>query len=137
MSYQIEVPDNVYQYAQKIAQETAQSPSQVIIQHLLMLPNIVPFLSLDEQAELNALAFLSDDTLLTIAGEQMTKALKHQLSDLMEKNSIGTIQPNEANVLADLVARGERLMLRKAEAARILHERGHIITPQIMKPLDE
>jgi hypothetical protein len=83
------------------------------------------------------LAFLSDDTLLTIAGEQMTKALKHQLSDLMEKNSIGTIQPNEANVLADLVARGERLMLRKAEAARILHERGHIITPQIMKPLDE
>ena len=45
----------------------------------------------DERAELHALTYLSDDTLWTIAREQMPAALQDEMSQLMDKNSEGTI----------------------------------------------
>ena len=42
----------------------------------------------------------------------------------MEKNSLGKLSTAEHHELTLLVERGDQLMLRKAEALRLLHERG-------------
>jgi hypothetical protein len=82
----------------------------------------------DELAELQAMVYLSDDTLWTIAREQMQPDLQKRMSTLMNKNSEGTITGEEHNELSSLVERGERLMLRKAEAMKLLLERGYPVT---------
>jgi hypothetical protein len=88
----------------------------------------LPQLPSDEEAELIAFKFLSDDTLRNIAREQMVETLQERMQVLMTRNNMGTIIGAEYDELANLVERGQRLTLRKAWAAGILMERGHSIT---------
>src|SRR5579859_797258 len=125
------VPDYVYARARKIAEATAQPVEQVIrrqIEEAFSEP--LPKLSPDEEAELAALNQLSDDALWTIAREQMSADLQSKMEDLMDRNSLGTIAEAELAELEMLVERGNRLMLRKAEASAILTRRGFKITPK-------
>jgi hypothetical protein len=55
---------------------------------------------------------------------------------LMDKNSL-TITEDEYTELAAYVERGNRLIVRKAETAGILMERGHTFTQRDFKPTDE
>ncbi len=67
------VSDEVYEYARRIAETTAQPIEQILQQRLeAALP--LPRLPAHEEAELAALRLLSDDTLWTIAAEQMPRA---------------------------------------------------------------
>jgi hypothetical protein len=88
-----------------------------------MLP--APALPSDEEAELDALRLLSDDTLWTIAAEQMPHAQQERRSALLKLNERGAITEPELAELDTLLHRGDRLMARKAEAAGILTERGY------------
>lgn len=83
----------------------------------------LPALPPDEQAELDALKHLSDDTLWTIAREQMPDNVQARAHELMDKNSHGEISSEEYTELEKLVERSDRLMVRKAEAAALLRER--------------
>ena len=82
-------------------------------------------LSSAEQAELRALHYLSDDALRAIAAEQMSAENQTMMAQLMQRNSQGALNPDEQESLATLVERGDRLALRKAEAAAILVHRGY------------
>ncbi len=123
--YTLTVPDDIYALARQIAEDTAQPVEQVLQAHLKMLAVPLAALPLDEQVELHALRQLSDDALWTIAREQMPQAAQDHMQMLMDKNRAGTISEDEYRQLAQAVERGNRLMLRKAEAAGILMERGH------------
>ncbi|MBZ0301590.1 MAG: hypothetical protein K8J31_17725 [Anaerolineae bacterium] len=125
MHYTLEVPEDIYTRALEIARTTAQPVEQVLVDQLMMLT-----LPPDEQAELNALRQLSDDALWSIAAEQMAESIQTRMQILMERNSRGQITEDEYQELAKLVERGNRLMVRKAEASGILMERGHPFTPQ-------
>lgn len=127
--YLVSVPEDVYARAQRIGEETAQSAEQVIVNHLHTLTDTSPTLPLDEEAELDALKHLSDDALWTIAREQMAENLQAQMSNLMDKHSLGTLTPDELDDLAELVERGQRLMVRKSEAMALLTNRGQKVTP--------
>ena len=87
-----------------------------------------------EIAELDALKALSDDTLWTIAREQMPDDVQARMQVLMDRNSLGQISDDEYRELETLVEHGNRLMVRKAEAAGILMERGYKFTQQDFKP---
>lgn len=137
MSFTLTVPDEVYSRARRIADETAQPVEDVLIEHLRNLPEPLPALPPDEQEELDALKHLSDDALWTIAREQMPQTIQDRMQVLMDKNSLGTIAEGEYEELAAHVERGNRLMVRKAEAAGILMERGHSFTQKDFKPKDE
>jgi len=136
--YTISIPDRVYQKAQQIAQQTALSVDEVIRtrlegaldQPLFDLPN-------DEKEELKAMAYLSDDTLWTIAREQLPKPVQQRMSVLMTKNTRGTIAEAEYAELAELVERGNRLTLRKAQAMKYLTDRGYQVTVDDLTPADE
>jgi hypothetical protein len=91
----------------------------------------------DERAELQAMSYLSTDALWTIAREQMQPDLQHAMAQLMDKNSQGTITEDEFRDLSALVERGQRLTLRKAQAMKLLLDRGYSVSLDVLKPIDE
>jgi len=136
--YTIAIPHLLYEKAQRLAQQTSQSVDELICtrlegaldQPMLDLPS-------DERAELQPMSYLSTDALWTIAREQMPPDLRHAMSQLMEKNSQGTITEDELRDLSALVERGQRLTLRKAQAMKLLVDRGYAISLDALKPTDE
>jgi hypothetical protein len=135
--YTLTVPEDLVERARQIAEETAKSIDDVMLDHLKTLSAPLPTLPPDEQAELDALKHLSDDALWTIAHEQMPDDVQARMQVLMDKNNFGTISDDEYHELEGFVERGNRLMLRKAEAAGILMERGHKFTQKDFRPKDE
>jgi hypothetical protein len=131
------VSDNVYNRARKIAEATAQPVEQVLARQLEESFSELALLSSDEQAELAALKYLSDDTLRAMAREQMPRSRQERLHVLLDRNSVGAINSDEQQELAQLVEQGDRLMLRKAWAADILMDRGYKITANDMAAEDE
>ena len=136
--YTISIPDSLYQKAQEIAKKRSRNVDDVIraglagafIQELLDIPD-------DEQAELKAMTYLSDDALFSMMREQMQQAKQARMSTLMDKNSRGTITDVEHTELTKLVEDGQRLTLRKATAMNILMDRGYDLSLDDMKPVDE
>lgn len=119
------VPEEIYARLRQVAETTAQPIEQVMLDQLktaFVQPS--PALPPDEQAELDALRYLSDDALWTIAAEQMPESVQARMQVLMDRNNFGEITPEEYKELEELVERGNRLMVRKAEAAVLLKRRG-------------
>jgi Fe2+ transport system protein B len=134
--YTISIPDSVYQKARQIAQQKSLSVDEVIrvglegafVESMLDIP-------LDEQAELKAITYLSDDALFNMMREQMQQAKQARMSALMDKNSRATITDEEYAELAALVEAGQRLTLRKATAMNYLVDRGYRLTLNDMNPV--
>jgi hypothetical protein len=131
------VPSEISRRARQIAQSTDQSVEEVLIEHLKTLSPPLPTLPAEQQAELDALRLLSDDALWTIAREQMPPEVQARAHALMDTNTQRTISEEEQAELDLLVERADRLMLRKAEAASILRERGHPFIQTDFDPLHE
>lgn len=126
--YTLSIPEDLYTRIMQIARETSRPVDQVILDSLRQLAAGLPLLPPDEEAELDALKGLSDDALWTIAREQMPEADQRQMQFLMDQHSQGTISPAEKTELTRLVERGQRLLLRKSEAAALLTQRGHRVS---------
>lgn len=131
----VNLPDTLFDPIRQIAEAKSQSVEQVVVDQLRsVLDTSLPSLAQDEESELIAFKFLSDDTLRNIAQEQTPQSAQSRTQVLMDKNNVGTITPEEHNELSQLVERGERLTLRKAWAAGVLMERGYKITGQNLAP---
>lgn len=133
----ISMPEYLYERARRIAEQTSQSIEHVLVRHLENALTDLPALPPEEQAELDALTHLSDEALWTIAREQMQADRQAHLDALMGKSGQGTLGEAEREEMARLVEIGHRLMLRKAQAAALLAERGYILTPDDLKPNGE
>lgn len=72
-----------------------------------------------------------------IAREQMPQDVQDRMQVLMDKNNFDTITDDEYKELEEDVERGNRLMVRKTEAAAILIERGHKFTQKDFSPHNE
>jgi hypothetical protein len=93
-TFTLTVPDEMVEAAQQIADATSQPLEEVLLSRLkTVLP--LPVLPPDEEAELAALAQLSDDALWTFAREQMPRDISEHMESLMDKNSLGQITPDE------------------------------------------
>ena len=121
-SYTISIPDALYEKAQLV--------EGAFDEPFAGLPD-------NEQSELKAMTFLSDDALFTMMREQMPRAKQDRMSVLMDKNTHGTITEEESKELAALVEDGQRLILRKATAMDILMDRGYELSLDDMKPANE
>jgi hypothetical protein len=125
----LSLPDAIFDPIRQIAEAKDQPVEQVVLDQLRSVISVkLPPLPPDEEAELIAFKFLSDDTLRNIARGQMAESLQERMQVLMTRNNMGTITSAEYDELANLVERGQRLTLRKAWAAGILMERGYSMT---------
>ncbi len=134
--YILTIPDDVVRRARRLAEQSSLPVERVLIEHLRTLPTALPPLPPEEEAELEALGHLSDDTLWTIAREQMEPEVQERLQALMDKNTQGKLNAGDADQLEQLVDRGLRLTLRKSAAAALLIERGFSISPETLTPRD-
>jgi hypothetical protein len=86
--------------------------------------------------ELKVLEGLDDDALWQIAQSQLPPASQRLYSDLLHKNSQGTITEHEKTELHALGEQARRLTLKKAHAYMLLKWRGHDVSlPE--EPLQE
>jgi hypothetical protein len=131
------LPEDISARVRQIAETTSQPVEQIVLDHLKSLSIQLPPLPPDDQAELDALHHLSDDALWTIAREQVPEDAQARAHTLMDRNSRGIITNAEADELEKLVQRADRVMLRKAEAAAILKERGFAFSQNDFRPQDE
>ncbi|MBN8592358.1 MAG: hypothetical protein J0M33_11385 [Anaerolineae bacterium] len=90
-----------------------------------------------ELAALDAMVNLSDDALWAVAREQMPADIQVRMSVLMTKNNFGTITDEEYADLTAYSEEGNKLTLRKATAMKYLMDRGHKVTLDDLKPVDE
>ena len=124
----IALSDDLYRQALRLATESAQPLETVLVKRLEMVLDDLAGLSPDEQAELAAMQHLSDDALWSMARERFPQAVDLRQQALGERNSRGSITTDEQAELAQLVERGNRLLVRKAEAMAILTRRGWQVT---------
>ncbi len=127
----VNIPEELYTQLHAVAEATQQPIEQVVADRLKSSLTTLPP---DEQAELDALRHLSDDALWTIAREQLPEEIQARAHELMARD---TLSEKENEELQSLVVRADRLMLRKAEAAVILKERGYEFHQQDFKPGNE
>ncbi|MBK8024960.1 MAG: hypothetical protein IPK19_26970 [Chloroflexi bacterium] len=131
----ISIPDTLYEKARLVAEQTSRRVDDVIRTRLEGALDAPPFdLPEGERDELKAMHYLSDDALWTIARERMHRTLQERMADLMTRNTRGTITESEYAELAELVERGNRLTLRKAQAMKYLTERGYLLSVDDLKP---
>ena len=127
------LPDDLMARARRIAKLTNQPLESVLVSQIEQaLAGPLAELSSAEQVELHALRYLSDEALWTIAREQMPAASQTRMQVLMEKNNLEDMIDSETAELSLLVEQGQQLMLRKAQAAALLTERGYTVTPDSM-----
>lgn len=122
----VHVPEGLFDQLRQRARVTDRTVEQMLLDQLTnALQSPLPQ---DETAELNALPHLSDSALWTLAAEQMPRAEQERLSVLLALNERVTLNATESAELDELLERGDRLMLRKAEATAILTKRGYTVS---------
>lgn len=137
-SVTLPIPDYIYDHARRIAEGTSQSIEAVLLQQLQdAFTAPVPDLAPEEQRELEALTSLSDEALWTIAREHMPEDRQVRLHVLMEANSQGMLDDMQRGELEALVVQGQRLSVRKAQAAALLTGRGYLVTLEALSVTDE
>ena len=119
------ISEAIYTRARQFADNTAQPVERVLTNSLEQAFDADSNLPPDEQAELAALSSLSDDTLWTIAADRTPPTQQERLSLLLVLNKRGVLSDAEQVELDNLLERGDKMTLRKAEAALILIRRGH------------
>lgn len=110
----LELPDEVYQQAQRIAQATRR-PLEEVVSDWIRPP--MP-------RQPRELERLSDDELLQIAGDTILAEHAHRLQELLAAQRRRTLSEEEQREAMTLVEQEDLLTLRKARALFFLKQRG-------------
>ena len=126
----IEIPANLYRRLERVAALTHRPMEELVRQALEAgVPPLPENLPAPMRDDLIALEGLSDEALWQAAQSRLGEAEARRQSELLEKNSSGTITEHERQTLADLRNQTDQLMLRKAYALVLLRWRGHRLPP--------
>jgi hypothetical protein len=124
----VTLPDVLYERVKSTAEASARSVEEVCTQSIaLSLPELEEDLPSGIRADLAALPLLSDAELESIAHSGMSDAAQDQLEMLAEEQKHRPLSAAEDTALNQLQAEAQQLMLRKAEAYRLLARRGHTL----------
>ena len=128
MQITLDLPENLYQRLIHTAEATQQSLETILLRTIQQgsPPNwqdIPP----EFQTDIAALDRLNDEDLWTIARSHLDETDLERYDDLLDRNSSGTLTPNEQLELQHQRQTAERFMLSKAQAIVILRWRGHNI----------
>lgn len=124
----VRLPETLYQQAKETAAARSMSLEEVLAQSIaLSLPPLEDDLPLDLRQELSALMLLSDDDLWKVASLEMDEDKQEQLEILTGIREQRSLTPEEGVEFDSLMAEGEVLMVKKAEAYRLLTRRGFTI----------
>jgi hypothetical protein len=126
----VELPANIFERVERTAKGLKQPIPQAMVRiveaGLPSLTKVPP----EYRSELEALEATSDEELWEIARSEMPSAQQRQLDYLLRKNQAEGLSAVEQQLLEQLHAEANRLMLRKSYVYVLLKWRGH----QVPKP---
>ncbi len=124
----VTLPETLYERVRETATAASLSFDEVLAKSIaLSLPALERELSPNLRSELAALALLSDTELQGIADSVLDETGQVRLEDLAELQKQRPLPAVEQSTLAQLMEEAQRIMLRKAEAYRLLARRGHAV----------
>ena len=124
----VTLPEVLYERVKITAEASSRSVEEVCTQSIaLSLPELEDDLPSAVRAELAALSLLSDAELGHIAHGRMREEDQTRLEMLAEVQKQRSLTTAEETLLAQLLEEAQHLMLRKAEAYRLLARRGHAV----------
>jgi len=126
----VALPDALYERARETATTASISLEQALTQFIaLSLPVLEDDLPAAMRSELAALPLMSDAELWRIANGMMSEAQQHRLESFAEQKKRSALTAAEQAALTRLMEQAQHLMLRKAEAYRLLARRGYNVFP--------
>ena len=133
MPYQnisLNLPEALFQRIKETAALASLSLEEAVTQFIaLSLPPLENDLSPDIRSKLAKLPLLSDTELWNIANSMMAESRQTQLENLAELKKQRQLTEVEQSTLEHLLDEANSVMLRKAEAYRLLARRGHVVFP--------
>lgn len=126
----VTLPDALYRRAKETAEASSLTLEDALTQFIApSLPGLEDDLPSAHRSDLTALPLFSDAELWRVANSMMVEAQQDQLEKLAELQKQRSLTETEQADLANLVGQAQLLMLRKAEAYRLLARRGyHVFT---------
>jgi hypothetical protein len=124
----VTLPNSIYDRIKATAQATALTSEEVIKQSVaLLLPAFESNIQTDFRLKLTELPLLNDIQLWKTANSVMNSSKQIRLEELAELQKMQSLTESEQSELENLMNEAQQIMLCKAEARRILAQRGHII----------
>ncbi len=124
----ITLPNTIYDRVKITAQATALTSEEVIKQSIsLLLPAFESNISTSSRLKLSKFSLLSDVELWKKANSIMGSANQSRLEELAQLQKEKPLKEDEQTELDNLMAKAQRIMLSKAEARRVLAQRGHVV----------
>jgi hypothetical protein len=122
----LQIPDLIYQRLVNTANATGRSLEEVIL-HALKVGSPPDWNNIPDEfkADLAALDRLEDEALWKIATARKMPEEMAEYNELLERNQNGNLTQAEQLELIERRSQADRFMLRKAQAAALLHWRGH------------
>jgi hypothetical protein len=125
----LEVPDQVYQRARRAAEALQRPTEEMIVDALSASLPLLDEVPVEMTRELAAMALLSDETLVSIAGSRISNEREKKLHDSLDRQGRGELDEQGQQELAALMAEYGRTMLRRAHAVTLMTRRGHPVPP--------
>lgn len=128
----VTLPDSIYERIRTTAQATSLTSEEVIKQSvILLLPAFESDIPPNLRFDLTKLPLLKDIQLWKIANSIMNNTKQLRLENLAELQKKQSLSEHEQSELDELMNEAQQIMLFKAEAKRILAQRGHSIFKQV------
>jgi len=129
----VTLPNSVYERIRTTALAASMTSEEVIKQSVsLLLPAFESDIPPNIRLNLTKLPLLNDIQLWKTANSIMNNSHQLRLEELAELQKYRSLTKSEQSELNNLMNEAQQIMLCKAEARRILAQRGHII----FKPLE-
>jgi hypothetical protein len=120
------LPEALYRRARETAESLSLPLDDVLKQSIaLSLPELENDLAKDLRSGLSALLLFSDEELWNTARSKMDEGEQSELESLAELKKQRQLSDSEQSNLNHLIHQAECVMLRKAEAFRLLARRGY------------
>ncbi len=124
----VELPEDLYQRVCETASAVARSVQDVVTASIAMsLPPLEKDLPPEIRSELGPMALLDAEELREMSCESLDHDRQVQLESLAQLQKKQALSDAERTELDELVKQAQRVMLRRAEARRLLALRGYEI----------
>lgn len=135
----IEIPDRLFEQLKRRAEVMHRPVQELVIQTLAAASPEMAELPEDLAAELEAMAYFSDDALWSATKPSISLAERARLEQLNQLASERQLSATEFREQAQLLQVWQRSLARRAHAFAILQLRGHPLpdTQQLEAELDE
>lgn len=125
LSVTIDLPDNLVRQLEETARSQQRSIADLLRDLVLQNLESLPRLPDDVETELAAMSSLSDEALWLLARSTLSAEEQDKLALLNQQAKMRALDSQEEVSLAALLSQYDRTMVRRAQAASYLQNRGH------------